>query len=625
MSTIAVNREARPHAFALGASLERRGVMACVGVSALVVAAGGGLLLATSEHLAYPIAYGLEVAVIVVLSVSAALYWAVQRPGNRIALVLLAYAAATAVVSLEGSASPLLFSVGVLFEMPAFLLMYYLLLAFPEGRLVGKLEQALFVALAWTGLASFVPWFFFSPVVGGGSPQGGCTSCPGNPLMIADKPGIASGFGTWEDYFAMVVEAAIAAGLLYRLARSSRPRRRSLVPVYVPGLLLTIPLAVFRAHTVGLLALDAQTAKTLGWVVTAGRISLSLGFLVAIWQAMLFAGVALKTIMRRLGQEQDAAHLRELVAEALDDPVLELEFEVSPGSGFFVDSHGHAFDEARAADDGRSTTALHRDGEIVGYIVHDPALDTDPELLEAAGQSVVLALESGRLESELQSRTTELQSSRARIVETADRERLRLERDLHDGAQQRLMAIQIKLAFAQDLPAGDDLVEQLQDVQADAAAAVEDLRTLARGIYPSVLRERGVADALRSLAMTAPIPIEVNDDGLGRCSAPIEVAIYFCSLEAIQNAIKHAGPGARVTVDLGRRGGKIDFMIADDGVGMGARSAPDGVGLTSMRDRIGAVGGRLEITSRPGQGTHVRGAIPDGAPVPASIEFEDTL
>ena len=611
MSTIAVKSEGRTTRFAFAASLERREVRVWVGVSGLVVGVVGGLFLTASDHLAHPIAYGLEVGFIVVLSVSAALYWAVHRPGNRIAFVLLAYAAATAVVSLEGSTSPLLFSVGVLVEMPAFLLMYYLLLAFPEGRLVGKLERVLFVALAWTGLASFLPWFFFSPVVGGGSPQGGCTSCPSNPLMIADKPGIASGFGTWEDYFAMVVEAAIAAGLLYRLARASRPRRRSLVPVYVPGLLLTIPLAVFRGHTVGLLALDAQTAKTLGWVVTAGRISLSLGFLVAIWQAMLFAGVALKTIMRRLGQEQDAAHLRELVAEALDDPVLELEFEVSPGSGYFVDSHGRAFDETGAAGSGRSVTALQRDNEIVGYIVHDPALDTDPELLEAAGQSVVLAVESGRLESQLQSRTAELQSSRARIVETAERERLRLERDLHDGAQQRLMAIQIKLAFAQDLPAGDDLVEQLQDVQADAAAAVEDLRTLARGIYPTILRERGVADALRAVAMTAPIRIRVTDDGLGRCSAPLEGTIYFCSLEAIQNAIKHAGADARVTVDLGRREDKINFTIADDGVGMGDGLGADGVGLTSMRDRVGAVGGWLEITSRPGQGTSVHGTLPD--------------
>ncbi len=189
MSTIAVKPEGRTTTFVFAAPLERRDVRAWVGISGLVVGVGGGLFLATSDHLAHPIAYGLEVAVIVVLSVSSALYWAVHRPGNRIAFLLLAYAAATAVISLEGSTSPLLFSVGVLFEMPAFLLMYYLLLAFPEGRLVGNLERVLFVALAWTGLASFLPWFFFSPVVGGGSPQGGCTSCPSNPLDDRRQPG----------------------------------------------------------------------------------------------------------------------------------------------------------------------------------------------------------------------------------------------------------------------------------------------------------------------------------------------------------------------------------------------------------------------------------------------------
>ena len=612
MSTLATNREARPHALPLAVSLERPHVTAFMAVSAALVAAGGGLLLATSDHLAHPIAYGLEVAVIVALSVAAALYWAVHRPGNRVALLLLAYAASTAVISLEGLAKPLPFSLGVLFEMPAFLLSYYLILAFPEGRLVGTLERILFVALAWTGLASFLPWFFFSPVVSGGSPQAACTSCPSNALMIADKPGIAGGFGQSENYFAMLVEAAIAAGLLYRLVRSSRPRRRALVPVYVPALLLTIPLAFFRAHTAGVLTLDAHTANTLGWVVTAGRISLSLGFLVAIWQAMLFAGVALTMIMRQLGPEGNAAHLQKLVAEALDDPSLELALEVSPGSGLFVDSRGNAIEEPHT-NAKRSVTALRRGRETVAYIVHDPALDTDPELVEAAGRSVMLALESGRLESELRSSTAELQSSRARIVETAERERLRLERDLHDGAQQRLMGIQVKLALAQELPRGDDLDEQLEEIQEDAAAAVEELRALAHGIYPSVLRERGVADALRSLAITAPIPIDVNDGGLGRCSAGIEAAIYFCSVEAIQNSIKHAGPGSRISVSIGRRAGTIDFTVSDDGVGMGPRSSTDGVGLTSMRDRMNAVDGRLDVTSRPGQGTCVHGTVPERA------------
>ena len=140
-----------------------------------------------------------------------------------------------------------------------------------------------------------------------------------------------------------------------------------------------------------------------------------------------------------------------------------------------------------------------------------------------------------------------------------------------------------------------------------------DLRALAHGIYPTVLLERGLADALRSVGTTAPIPIDVADEGVGRCAPTIEAAIYFCALEAIQNAIKHAGPNARVAVSLARRSEGIEFAIGDDGVGMETEAAAEGTGLVSMRDRIGAVGGELEIVSSPRAGTHVRGTVPDEA------------
>ena len=583
MSTIAANPEVRPHTFGVTASLERRGVRVFVGVSALVIAVGGGLLLGTSDHLAHPVAYGLEVAALVALSAAAALYWVVHRPGNRIALILLAYAAVTSVISLEGSANPLLFSLGVLFEMPAFLLSYYLILSFPEGRLVGTLERVLFVALAWTGLASFLPWFFFSPTVSGGSPQAACTSCPSNPLMIANRPGVASGFGTSEFYFAMLVETAIAAGLLYRLARSSRPRRRSLLPVYVPALLLTIPLAIFRADSVGLVRLGSQAFNTLGWVVSAGRIALSLGFLVSIWQAMLFAGVALTTILRQLGQEEDTAHLRELVAEALDDPPLELELEVAPGSRLFVDSRGNAVDQANEVA-GRSVTALQRRGETVAYIVHDPALDTDPELVQAAGQSVVLALESGRLESELRSRTAELQSSRARIVETADR----------DASSSRTRS-----------PRWCSAATDGDSNQARSRPGSSDRRWAHRATAGDPGRCRGSSgrapySRARSLPQCpagawccrrSPFPRDDRSDsdqgdrGRPRASFSVDRGSGLFLLPRGDPECDQARRAGRwVSVDLGHRDGNLAFTIADDGAGMRLRSQTDGVGLTSMRD-----------------------------------------
>jgi signal transduction histidine kinase len=575
-------------------------------------------LIATSDHLVHPETYGAEIAIVVVGTVGVALYWAVRRPGNRIALALLAYSVAAAGISLQGASAPLLHSIGVLFDAPLFLLGFYAVFAFPMGRVVGGLERVLLAAVAWALLASFVPWFFFSPIVSGGAPLAGCNaSCPTNPLMIADRPGVANGLGTTEEYLAVIVAAAIVVGFCYRLATASGPRRRALLPVYAPALLLTLPFAIFHAARAGLIDLRASTVDTIGWFVTVGRTTLSFGFLLALVQTMVFAGVALKMIVGRLGDERRAVHLRKVVADALDDPSLELAFELLRGSKVFVDSRGDPIDPT---DPGaaRSSTPLQRSGKPVAYIVHDSALETDPELVQAAGQAVLLALESGRLESELQSKVSELRTSRGRIVAAGEAERRKIERDLHDGAQQRLLAIQIKLALARERAGAGGLAEELEAIEVDAAEAMEDLRALAHGIYPTALLERGVADALRSVGTTAPIPVRVIDEGVGRCSPTVEAAVYFCALEAIQNAIKHAGSSARVTIVLARRRDGIEFAVSDDGVGMETDGSADGAGLVGMRDRIGAIGGELEIVSSPGSGTRVRGKVPDEAAVQAT-------
>jgi signal transduction histidine kinase len=474
------------------------------------------------------------------------------------------------------------------------------------------LEKALLAAVGWAVIVSFVPWFFFSPVVSGGAPLAGCNSnCPGNALMIADRPGVAAGFGKTEEYIGALVTAAIALGFCFRLATASGPRRRTLLPVYVPALFVTIPFSVSYAQKAGLIKLDANAVNDVGWLLTAGRTALTFGFLVAIWQAMLFAGVALKKIVGRLGEEADAVRLRAVVADALDDPTLELAFEVNRGSGFFVDSRGDPID-ATSPVAGRSATPLRRHGETVAYIQHDAALETDPELVMAAGHSVLLALESGRLESELRSKTEELRRSSGRIVAAGEAERRKIERDLHDGAQQRLTAIQIKLELLRERSDAHALASELDEIVDDANAAVEDLRSLAHGIYPTVLLERGLADGVRSLARTLPIEVDVVDRGIERCSPPIEGTVYFCLLEAIQNTMKHAGPGARATVTLDRIEDDVLFEVADDGPGFRPEDASGGIGLTSMRDRVGAVGGEIEIVSSAGVGTAVRGTVPAG-------------
>ena len=233
-----------------------------------------------------------------------------------------------------------------------------------------------------------------------------------------------------------------------------------------------------------------------------------------------------------------------------------------------------------------------------------PTLDTDSDVVEGLDATCLMVLENTRL-------VEELRASRSRIVEAAERERRRLERDLHDGAQQRLLAIHIRLDIAREQVDSEDLAEQLDAIQTDALGALEELRALAHGIYPAVLQEFGPAAALRALARSSPVPIELIDTGVGRSSDAIEAAIYFCAREAIQNTAKHGGPGAKVTVTLAHHHDAIVFTITDDGVGIHGERDTDGMGITSMRDRIGAVGGQLEVVSAPGQGTSICGRVPD--------------
>src|SRR5262245_4070997 len=610
MSAIAADLEQREEPVSAAARLARPRVRRAVGVAGLVVGLAAGLLVATSGQLLHPVEFGVQIAIIVVGTTGIALYWSVRRPGNRIALVLLAYAAAIAAVGLQGASSPQIHSIGVLAEQVAFLLGYYVIFIFPEGRLRSTLAKLLLAGIVVLRGVPFLQLFLFSPSLEGAAPLARCgASCPSNGLVLSERSGVATALETAENGATVFLAAAIVLSLCYWLATASAPRRRALLPVYVPALLFTVPFGVFRAAKLGWITLTPGDVDRIGWFVTVGRTLLTFGFLLAVWQATLFAGVAMKTILGRLGDDETAAHLQELVAEVLDDPPLELAFKVERGSRSFVDARGTPTDVVHPGV-GRSATALRRRGDTVAYMLHDSALETDPELVQAAGHSVLLALENGRLEAELRSRLAELQDSRGRIVTAADHERLRLERDLHDGAQQRLMAIQIKLALLRDRLDDPELVAEVDQIGDDAASAVDELRGLAHGIYPTVLRERGLADALLALARKAPSAVDVIDDGIGRCDPAVEAAIYFCAAEAIQNATKHAGPGARVVVSLERRDNEASFTVFDDGSGFDLAVEGDGIGFVSMRDRMGALGGVLEIVSASGHGTTIRGRVP---------------
>ena len=258
---------------------------------------------------------------------------------------------------------------------------------------------------------------------------------------------------------------------------------------------------------------------------------------------------------------------------------------------------------------------VHR-GEDLGALVvkkprAEPLSPTEEKLVrDLAGQAGLL-LRNARLTAELLDRVEELRASRQRLVTAQDEERRRIERDLHDGAQQQLVALKVQLGVARTLADREgasqaaQLITELVDVTSET---LDTIRDLARGIYPPLLAAEGLPAALRTQAAKAPLPVEVKDQGVGRHSQAVESAVYFCCLEAMQNAAKYAG-GSAVEVQVREADGELSFAVRDNGAGFDPATTPRGAGLQNMADRLDAVGGTLLVTSEPGSGTVIEGRI----------------
>ncbi|MGH9229123.1 MAG: ATP-binding protein [Acidimicrobiales bacterium] len=307
--------------------------------------------------------------------------------------------------------------------------------------------------------------------------------------------------------------------------------------------------------------------------------------------------------------------VRDALRRALADPDLDIVYP-RVGTGGWIDELGEATTTAAVA--GRAFTPIDRGGKPVAALIHDAALLGDPERLQAAIEAASLAMDNERLKAQLHAQLAEVHASRARIVDAGDRELRRVERNLHDGAQQRLVGLALMLRLASREASGEIVMSELiADATRELDDALTELRELARGIHPAIVDDAGLGGALETLAERPGVPVELHVDVPERLPQPVEIGAYYAVAEALTNVNKHAN-ARRATVRATVADGMLHVAVSDDGRG-GARATP-GSGLEGLADRVSALGGHLDVDSPPGGGTVVSAGIPLAAPPDADVE-----
>ena len=486
------------------------------------------------------------------------------------------------------------FIVGLALIALPYAILFHVLLAFPTGRIGSRGARAL-AAVAYA--VATVGWWACLVLE-----DTGAFGLPANPLLIADEPGAFDALSRGRLAIVAVLIAALLAVLARRLAAASRAQRRALLPVYVSGGLVLLLYAVWAVF--GVLDAAPGTQETLEEARIVALAIVPFAFLAGLLRSRVAGAIALAELVARLGGETRRGAVRDALADALGDHTLELAYWL-PEAGEWVDASGARFEARR----GRAQTPVELDGRPVALLVHETASDDDRELVRAVGAAAALALENERLDAELRANVKELRASRARIVESADAARRKLERDLHDGAQQQLVALALHLRIARSRVDRDPAAagELLEAAAAELDTAIRELRELARGIHPAVLSDHGLVSALESLAGRLPLPVEIDADVQERLPRPVEAAAYFVVAEAMTNVARYSGAdSARISVV--RQNGAVVVRVSDDGTG-GADPA-DGSGLRGLADRVAALDGRLRVDSPPGVGTTVEAIIP---------------
>jgi signal transduction histidine kinase len=531
-----------------------------------------------------------------------------SRRRDPFAALLVAAGAMWSLTVLAESHDATVYSTGRIAAWVVDAMLVYLLLAFPSGRLTSSLDRAVVAATVLVVVALYLPSALVVQHYPEPSPWSTCgVDCPPNAFALGNTtPAFMEDVvRPVRELLTVLLYLGVTGVLVGRAMRAGPLLRRMLVPV--------IAMAVFRS--VALAAYDAArrsgatpaSVDVLGWIYVLSLALIAVSFAVGMLWRGLYATTALQRLTLGLGPQTTPQDLRAALADALEDPSLRIAYRVPDAPDDWVDETAARVEPPRERP-GRILTEVRLDGQRLAALDSDGALAHDPPLLQAAASYALLVLENGRLVRRLTSSIGELSASRARILAVTDRARRRIERDVHDGAQQRLVALRIKLALEserleQDAP---ETAAELEQLGREVDETIDEVRAIAHGIYPSLLTDRGLVDGRGAAGRSAPVSCTVDADTVGRYTPEIENAVYFACVAAVGNVSDEA---TRVAISL-RADERLRFELRGDGPASPPPNAGSDAWLTDPRDRLAAVGGELGLEWIAGEGTRVTGSVP---------------
>jgi signal transduction histidine kinase len=513
-----------------------------------------------------------------------------RRPDSRLGILMLTAGFVTSANFLVWANNDLLYTLGIATQFLPPVLLLHLFLAFPSGRLTTTGSRRL-VGAAYIMVALTIPDVLLG------------LAAPRNRFGILYAPGFAERL---QKVQLLGIATLLVAGtviLIHRRRAAGRPPRRAL-DVLVEAFSLSLVM-IATLLVVGFLELTTiQEPIRLATFAVVGAAPLV--FLAGLLQARL-QRTSVEGLVAELGERPRPAELQAAVARALRDPSATLAYWV-PEFRSWADIDGHQVD--LAAPPGRTATVVRHDHTTVAVVLHDATLDDEPELLAAVSAVVGVTVENARLHVELRARVEELRGSRSRILAAEQRARRRLERDLHDGAQQRMVALSLQLGELSRQFDGDaELAARIQTARDTVQESLSELRDLAKGIYPATLTDHGLSVALETLATQATVPVRIVDSLAARPPPAVELAAFYVVSESLTNVMKHAR-ASTVEVRLRTDRALLVVEVSDDGIGGAASDR--GSGLRGLADRVEGMGGRIRVRSPAGTGTGttVRAELP---------------